>query len=84
MTHLSRLWDEAGLEMDPQLCTSLVADTTHNEEVIREAASLGLANALADNSDYVPAVLQTLIALYEEKLYVSHGLHIYIQHRIFA
>ncbi len=68
--------------MDPQLCTSLVTDTTHTEEAIREAASLGLANALADNGDYVPAVLQTLIALYEEKLYVSElylslpGLHV--------
>ncbi len=67
----SRLWEEADLQMDADLCTRLVIDTTHNEEVIREAGALALANALADNPDYVPAVLQQLITVYEEKLYVS-------------
>ena len=57
--------------MEADLCTRLVVDTTHNEEVIRQAGAVGLANALAENPDYVPAVLQQLMEVYEEKLYVS-------------
>ena len=67
----SRLWEEAGLELDADLCTRLAKDTTHDEEVIRQAVSVALAHALAENPDYLPAVLQQLIDVYEEKLYVS-------------
>ncbi len=56
--------------MEAELCTRLVVDTTHNEEVIREASALALASALAENPDYVPAVLQQLMEVYEDKLYV--------------
>ena len=59
------------MELDADLCTRLVKDTIHDEEVIRQAGSVALANALADNPDYLPAVLQQLIDVYEEKLYVS-------------
>ena len=63
--------EEAGLELEAELCNKLVMDTTHHEEVIRQAGAVALANALAENPEYVPVVLQQLMDVYKEKLYVS-------------
>ena len=49
-------------------------DVIHDESVIREAAARALVAALADNRGYAEAILKQLLALYEEKLYVSHSL----------
>jgi len=46
-------------------------DVIHDESVIRDAAARALVAALADNRGYAKAILNQLLALYEEKLYVS-------------
>ena len=68
--------EEAGLELEAELCNRLVMDTTHHEEVIRQAGAVALANALAENPEYVPVVLQQLMDAYEEKLFVSFLAHL--------
>ena len=65
------MWDEAGLEVDDRLCTALVDDIIHPEGVVRESAAKALSATLQQHPDFVSAILQQLLELYEEKLYVS-------------
>lgn len=60
-----------GLEMEGELCTSLVQDSTHPEETIRIAAADALSAALKVHPDYASAILCQLLELYEEKLFVG-------------
>ena len=46
-------------------------DVIHDESVIRDAASRALVAALGENRSYAEAILKQLLALYEEKLFVS-------------
>ena len=46
-------------------------DVIHDESVIRDAASRALVAALGANRSYAEAILKQLLALYEEKLFVS-------------
>ena len=63
------------LTLDPEICSLIVSeDVIHDESVIREAAARALVAALADNRGYAEAILNQLLALYEEKLYVSVSL----------
>ncbi|XP_077995202.1 stalled ribosome sensor GCN1-like [Glandiceps talaboti] len=66
-----KLWEECGFDLDSALCNLLIQDVLHNEEVIREAASAGLAFAIEKFPDQGPIVLEQLFALYEEKLVVK-------------
>ena len=47
-------------------------DVIHDEAVIRDAASRALVAALGENRSYAEAILKQLLALYEEKLFVSN------------
>lgn len=59
-------------EPHEELCTAIVVDTTHAQEVVRSGAALALAQVLEKHPSHIPAILQTLLDLYEEKLYVSY------------
>ena len=48
-----------------------MADTTHEQEAVRNGAAAALTQVLEVHTDHIPAVLSTLLDLYEEKLYVS-------------
>ncbi|KAK3760896.1 hypothetical protein RRG08_042111 [Elysia crispata] len=65
------LREELNLEQPcEELCSVIVQDATHDEEVVRIGASLALAQVLEVHQSYVSATLQTLLELYEEKLYL--------------
>ncbi len=68
-----RLWEEAGLCLEAELCTMMVADIIHDESVVRQSSAEALSSALSTHQDYLPAVLQELLEVYEEKLYVSQN-----------
>lgn len=59
------------MELDPNLCMLLLVDLTHHEEVVRVGAAKGLADALEQFPDYLPAILSQLLEIYQDKLYVS-------------
>ena len=64
------LWTEAQLDLIGDLCTMLLEDIVHDEEVVRSSAAEALAAALKQHKDFVPGVLHKLLEIYEEKLYV--------------
>ena len=49
---------------------TLVDDVVHNEAVVRQAAAGALATAVANHAENVATVLEALMEVYEEKLYV--------------
>ena len=49
----------------------IVKDTVHNEAVIRQAVASGLAAAVAEHTDQVSIIMDQLLELYQDKLYVS-------------
>ncbi|XP_005111057.1 eIF-2-alpha kinase activator GCN1 [Aplysia californica] len=67
----NNLREELGLE-EPyeELCTAIVPDTTHDQEVVRTGAAMALSQVLEKHQTYVPATLHTLLELYQEKLYL--------------
>jgi hypothetical protein len=66
-----RLFENAGLEMCPELCTSLIDELIHTEEAIRKSASLGLGQVLEEYPDHCAATLSMIFDKYEDMLYVS-------------
>ena len=65
-----RIWEESGLELDEELCSLMIEDVIHHEAVVRESTAEALAACVATHSDHIEAVLQQLIAVYQEKLFV--------------
>jgi len=53
-----------------ELSSAIVADTTHEQEAVRNGAAAALTQVLEVHTDHIPAVLSTLLDLYEEKLYL--------------
>ncbi|XP_013411317.1 eIF-2-alpha kinase activator GCN1 [Lingula anatina] len=66
-----RLWTEADLQLEEELCSLLPNDVIHSEAVIREAAADALAAALKEFPEQVPLVLEQLMDKYREKLYLA-------------
>ena len=54
-----------------ELCTAIVEDSCHNEEVVRVGAGLALAQVLMTHPEHTPVALDTLLGLYQDKLHVS-------------
>lgn len=69
---LNRLRKDLDLE-EPceELCSAVVDDTIHDQEVVRTGAALALAQIVEKHPSHIPSILKTLLDLYEEKLYVS-------------
>ena len=60
------------LQVESELCMMLVDEVVHKEQVVREAAAAAIANAIECHPDYVEAVLQELLDVYDAKLYVRY------------
>ncbi|KAH3887183.1 hypothetical protein DPMN_011199 [Dreissena polymorpha] len=52
------------------MCSQLVEDVTHPEEIVRRAAAECLAKSLTCHRGHIVPTLQLLLARYEEKLVV--------------
>ena len=59
------------MKLDTAICTMLVEDIAHHEQHIRSAASAALAAVLARNTENLDIVIDLLLALYAERLYVG-------------
>lgn len=66
----SRLWSDREFPDYAELFPMLIADVVHDEGAVREAAADGLAGAVALHPKYVKTVLDELLEVYEDKLYV--------------
>lgn len=68
---MNSLREQLGIE-EPyeELCTAIVQDSTDHNEAVRSGAALALAQVLQVHDSYIPATLQTLMDLYQDKLYV--------------
>ena len=66
-----RIWEESGQDVAAKLCSLMIADVIHDEAVVRESTAEALAACLATHGNRIDTVLQQLIEVYEEKLYVS-------------
>ena len=69
---VSRLWDSLGLELVPELCSLLIADVTHHEEVVRTAGADALSSAVSQYKEQSGPVLGKLTELYHKRLYVRN------------
>ena len=49
---VSRLWDSLGLELVPELCSLLIVDVTHHEEVVRTAGADALSSAVSQYKEH--------------------------------
>ncbi|XP_064653044.1 stalled ribosome sensor GCN1-like [Lineus longissimus] len=65
-----KLFEDAGLEMRHELCTSLIDELIHQEEVIRRAASLALGKVLEEFPNNCALTLAIIYEKYEEMLYM--------------
>ncbi len=66
-----KLREDLGLAVPcEELCTAIVCDTTHDQEVVRSGAALALAQVLTQHTAHVPPTLRTLLDLYQDKLYL--------------
>ncbi|XP_024940665.1 eIF-2-alpha kinase activator GCN1 isoform X2 [Cephus cinctus] len=68
--HLAEeLWTAAGLVANPDiLCEELIQDIAHPVEPIQQAAACALAQLLTDDPQLMPAILDRLLELYQDKL----------------
>ena len=66
-----RLWDEAALEIDPDLCSLTIVDVIHSQDVVRQSAALALAALLEEYRKEIEGTLSKLFSLHQDKLLVS-------------
>uniref|UniRef100_A0A8C5CDD9 GCN1 activator of EIF2AK4 n=1 Tax=Gadus morhua TaxID=8049 RepID=A0A8C5CDD9_GADMO len=64
-----KLWDSLGLELVPELCSLLIVDVTHHEEVVRTAGADALSSAVSQYKEQSGPVLGKLTELYHKRLY---------------
>ncbi|KAE8291635.1 eIF-2-alpha kinase activator GCN1 [Larimichthys crocea] len=64
-----KLWESLDLELVPELCSLLIGDVTHHEEVVRSAGAEALSSAVSQYRDQSATVLGQLTELYHQKLY---------------
>ena len=72
-----RLWATAELQCEEELCSLLVEDVVHEQSAVRQAAAEGLASAIKQHPEQIDTILQLLLNVYSEQLYVSHILNVY-------
>ncbi|CAL1534334.1 unnamed protein product [Lymnaea stagnalis] len=53
-----------------ELCSAIVLDTIHDQEVVRHGASIALAQVLERHPSNIPVILKTLLDQYDTKLYL--------------
>lgn len=54
------------------MCSPLVEDVIHDEEIIRQAAAEALAATLNHHREYVTPIIDQLLQKYEEKYQVRN------------
>ena len=59
------------LKLSERMCKVVVSKVVHSEDVVRKAAARALAAAVKQNRKQITMVLQELLELYQDKLYVS-------------
>lgn len=55
-----------------EMCSPLVEDVIHPEEIVRKASAQCLAKSLECNENYVVPTLELLLENYDKKLEVCH------------
>ncbi|XP_033627513.1 eIF-2-alpha kinase activator GCN1-like [Asterias rubens] len=64
------LWDEAALEIDPDLCSLTIVDVIHSQDVVRQSAALALAALLEEYRKEIEGTLSKLFSLHQDKLLI--------------
>lgn len=66
-----RLWSIMGLDLQPDLCSLLIDDVIYHEAAVRQAGAEALSQAVARYQRQAAEVMDKLMDIYQEKLYVS-------------
>ncbi|KAF8792212.1 eIF-2-alpha kinase activator GCN1 like protein [Argiope bruennichi] len=65
-----RLWKDIGFSKSSDLCTYVLDDVVNKEELVRQAAADALAALLNEFPDKTSAIIDQLLEIYHEKLYL--------------
>lgn len=65
-------------ELDSALASDFLCDVVSDIDCVRESSSLALTNLLQSDRSHISSVIELAMQAYQDKLYVSIGLYVYV------
>lgn len=73
VSYYCRLWQDLELQLDSSIAADCLEDVVSNVDCIRMSAVLALTDLLKQYPDQIPAIINQIMDMYKEKLYVSEN-----------